>query len=221
MEKRKLALSGTIFLVASLLFAFGLVLTSCGEPDPPPPQPECDDDLDCPAEKLCQSGRCVNRAPKEPPPECYSNGDCPDNKVCVSGKCKIECESDTDCVGGKVCDSNRCIEVACEVQTVYFDFDQYYLTSEAQSTLRENADCLKKKKVSKVVVEGHCDERGTAEYNLSLGQKRAQAVRDFLVDLGIDSTGVKILSYGEERPAEYGHDEDAWTKNRRSETKID
>lgn len=220
MRKANLALSGALFLVLSMLFAIGLVVSAC-EPDPPPPEPECDDDLDCPADKLCQAGRCVTRAPKEAPPECYSNADCPDNKICVAGKCVIECQSDSDCPNGKSCINNRCVDAGCKVPVVYFDFDQYYLTSEAQSTLRANAGCLKEFKSKTIVIEGHCDERGTAEYNLSLGQKRAQAVRDFVVDLGIDPAAIKIISYGEERPAEYGSTEAAWAKNRRAEGKIE
>jgi peptidoglycan-associated lipoprotein len=101
--------------------------------------------------------------------------------------------------------------------TVYFAFDSSELSPQAISTLRGNADWLKGHSTIDVVVEGHCDERGTIEYNIALGERRASAVRDYMASLGVPRDRVRIVSYGEERPAEPGHGESAWSKNRRAE----
>ena len=213
---------GLLTVLAAVLLVMTALAPGCGDRQAPPPQPECEEDQDCPSEKFCEGGRCIPRAPTPPmppPPECMSSADCNDNRICVDGQCRWECRDDGDCGTGEICRDNRCQPVPeCVVDTVHFDFDQYYLTTEAKSILRANVQCLKRKGFGRIAVEGHCDERGSAEYNLSLGQKRAQTVSDFMTDLGIDMTKLKIISYGEERPFDYGHDEDAWAKNRRTET---
>jgi peptidoglycan-associated lipoprotein len=100
--------------------------------------------------------------------------------------------------------------------TVYFDFDRSDLTDATRSQLRANAEWLKGNGEYKVVIEGHCDERGTIEYNLALAQRRAQAVQDYLVNLGISGDRMRNKSFGEEQPADPGHDEAAWSRNRRA-----
>ena len=107
------------------------------------------------------------------------------------------------------------------LKTVYFEFDKSDLTDETRALLRANADWLKQNARYSYVVEGHCDERGTIEYNLALGQRRAQAVRDYMASLGVDASRARTVSYGEERPADYGHTEAAWAKNRRAEFVIE
>lgn len=102
-------------------------------------------------------------------------------------------------------------------QTVYFAFDDYTLNQDAQQHLQGMADHLKKTQSTVVQIEGHCDERGSIEYNLALGERRAQSVKNYLVQLGIDAARLSTISYGEEKPAADGHDEAAWTKNRRAE----
>ena len=87
----------------------------------------------------------------------------------------------------------------------------------AQQHLQGMADHLKKTQNTVVQIEGHCDERGSIEYNLALGERRAQSVKNYLVQLGIDAARLSTISYGEEKPAAEGHDEAAWTKNRRAE----
>ena len=104
-----------------------------------------------------------------------------------------------------------------EFGSVHFDYDKYNLSGKAISTLSENAEILMDHPNMDVVIQGHCDERGTDEYNLALGEKRAQASRDFLVNFGIAKSRISVISYGEERPADPGHDEEAWVKNRRAE----
>ncbi|RJO68028.1 MAG: peptidoglycan-associated lipoprotein Pal [Myxococcales bacterium] len=207
-----------LLLAGAALFVSVMFVAGCADPPKPAPLPECDDDLDCPEGKRCEGGRCVVKI-QAARPECTSDADCPDNKICVNGKCQFECTVDSDCGPNHKCVNNRCVR-GCEVQTVHFDFDEYYLTAEAQAILRANVACIKEKGVVKVTIEGHCDERGSIEYNLSLGQKRAQSVRNFLVDLGIDRKNVKIISYGEERPLDPASTEDAWAKNRRGETVL-
>lgn len=101
------------------------------------------------------------------------------------------------------------------LKTVYFDYDQYTLSPEAQAALQYNAETIKRAPQGKLVAEGHCDERGTAEYNLALGDRRARAVADFLVSLGVPPHGLSTVSYGSELPVDPGHNESAWSKNRR------
>lgn len=103
------------------------------------------------------------------------------------------------------------------LKTIYFDYDKYNLRDDAKATLEADAKILIDNPKSRVVIEGHCDERGTTEYNLALGEKRASATRDFLIRLGVDPAQLSIISYGEERPAAFGHDEDSWSQNRRSQ----
>ena len=107
------------------------------------------------------------------------------------------------------------------LKTVYFDFDKHDLTETTRATLRRNADWLRANSGFSVVIAGHCDERGTIEYNLALGEKRANATREFLNSLGVDASGLRIVSYGEERPAKNGRNESAWSKNRRAEFMIE
>lgn len=103
------------------------------------------------------------------------------------------------------------------LQNVYFDFDKYDLTSQALQTLAENARVLKAYPDARIVIEGHCDERGTVEYNLALGDKRAKAAKDYLVSLGVDASQISTISYGKEQPLDPSHTEEAWARNRRAE----
>jgi peptidoglycan-associated lipoprotein len=103
------------------------------------------------------------------------------------------------------------------LQNVYFDFDKYDLTSEALQMLAENARVLKAYPDARIVIEGHCDERGTVEYNLALGDKRAKAAKDYLVSLGVNPSQISTISYGKEQPIDSGHTEEAWARNRRAE----
>ena len=104
--------------------------------------------------------------------------------------------------------------------TVNFDFDSAELTVSARSTLNRQAAFLSLNPDLMIVIEGHADERGTREYNLALGDRRATAVRDYLVAKGINSARVRTVSYGKERPAVAGSDEAAWAKNRRAATVL-
>lgn len=106
---------------------------------------------------------------------------------------------------------------ATNLEAVYFDFDQSSIREDQKDVLQKNAEWLKANPKVKVRLEGHCDERGTAEYNLALGQKRAEAAKAFLGGLGIAAQRISAISYGKERPLDPGHDEAAWAKNRRAD----
>jgi peptidoglycan-associated lipoprotein len=106
------------------------------------------------------------------------------------------------------------------MENIYFDFDQFTLSAEARKTLAENAKYLKANSGTQVVVEGHCDERGSDEYNLALGESRALAAKNYLVSLGVSAKQLSVISYGEEKPAAMGSNEEAWAKNRRAEFKA-
>lgn len=102
------------------------------------------------------------------------------------------------------------------LKPVFFDLDSSDINADGQKALQENADVMRKNLQWQVTIEGHCDERGTAEYNLALGERRAIAARAYLVSLGIPAERVRVVSYGKEFPFEQGHDEAAWSKNRRA-----
>lgn len=109
---------------------------------------------------------------------------------------------------------------ATEFQTVYFDFNKFNLRSDARSALDGNLALLSEFPDVIIKIEGHADERGTIEYNLSLGEKRASATMDYLLSQGIDGARISIISYGKERPVDTGSNEDAWSQNRRCEFRI-
>jgi peptidoglycan-associated lipoprotein len=111
--------------------------------------------------------------------------------------------------------------MAFENEDVYFLFDSSALTPQAQDILRKKGAFLKANPNVKVTVEGHCDERGTNEYNLALGEARARSAKTFLVDLGLPAARLATISYGEERPLDQGHTEEAWAKNRRAHFVIE
>ena len=104
--------------------------------------------------------------------------------------------------------------------TVYFGYDQSTLTAEAQATLDRQAAFLKSNPTIRIVIEGHCDERGTREYNLALGDRRASAARDYLVAKGVNASRLTTISYGKERPAVGGSNDTSYALNRRSMSKI-
>ena len=99
---------------------------------------------------------------------------------------------------------------------MFFSFDESDITSEGRDRLADNARLLNAASNVRIVVEGHCDERGTNEYNLGLGERRASAVKNYLVSLGVSASRIKTISYGEEKPFAAGHNEAAWKQNRRA-----
>ena len=103
---------------------------------------------------------------------------------------------------------------------VYFDYDKYNLSPDARNILEKQAAWLSKNTQFNIIIEGHCDERGTREYNLALGERRANAVKDYLAALGIPPNRMSTISYGKERPVALGSNEAAWAQNRRGVTEI-
>jgi peptidoglycan-associated lipoprotein len=106
------------------------------------------------------------------------------------------------------------------LKDIHFDFDKYDIRPEDVAILRENAALLKKYPTIKIQIEGHCDERGTIEYNLALGERRATSTKNYLVSLGISADRVSTITFGKEKPLDPGHHEEAWAKNRRAHTVI-
>lgn len=104
---------------------------------------------------------------------------------------------------------------------VFFGFDRYDMTSEARQILMLQADWLREYPSARVSIEGHCDERGTREYNLALGEKRANSIKSYLIALGIDEARISTISYGKERPAVLGSNPEAWAQNRRGVTIVE
>ncbi len=106
--------------------------------------------------------------------------------------------------------------VAAHLQDIYFDFDSYTIRSDDMRILKKVADWLVANQAIKLTIEGYCDERGTIEYNLALGQKRAEAAKDYFVKSGVSPSRIRTVSYGKEVPVDAGHTEEAWAKNRRA-----
>ena len=102
------------------------------------------------------------------------------------------------------------------LEDIHFGFDRYDLMPEAREILSQNAELLLKHPRAKIQLEGHCDERGTIEYNLALGERRANATKQYLISLGVSQDRLETISYGEEMPVDPGHNEEAWSQNRRS-----
>ena len=153
---------------------------------------------------------------------------------CETGQVKKETKSETassgaagqnqaglqagfDSDGGKACED----DIGC-LRTVNFAFDSSALDQKAQDILNSNAEFLKNVNLGKykVMVEGHCDERGSIQYNLALGERRANSVKNYLIAKGVDANNLDIISYGKERELATGHDEGAWSKNRRANFKV-
>jgi len=109
------------------------------------------------------------------------------------------------------------VETISPFDTIYFDFDSYVLRQDARDSLDKNYDWMKNNMSATVRLEGHCDERGSDEYNIALGEKRAKAAHKYLKTRGVSEDRLSVISYGKEKPAEPGHNEEAWAKNRRVE----
>ena len=193
---------------------------------------ECGVDADCRAGFVCRSWKCIPR------PECAGDADCPDGKECESGRCRApkaasaagrECASHVDCGEGRLCNAEgRCVDrpetddPACAdaaTWVVRYGFDESSLVGDAQAKLQKIAGCLKRKPAGKVVVTGHCDERGTTEYNLALGSRRAEAARKYLAGLGV-SGAIETVTLGKERPLCTESTESCWAQNRRAEIMV-
>lgn len=201
-----------MFTVASGLF----LAMGCG-----PTYPKCDNDEDCHEGEFCVNGQCQM---------CRTSADCPTGQACNAGACEPItgfCESDSDCPGGE-CENNRCVAATqsstdlgsdtgsgCTLRPVYFGFDQDALDNSARTGIQANVTCMQQESMAGVHVTGHCDPRGTEEYNLALGDRRARSVANYMVSLGLEEGGVSSSSMGEEMAS--GSDESGWSRDRRVE----
>lgn len=190
---------------------------------------ECGRDTDCGAGQKCSKGRCEN--------VCTADADCREGEMCnPQGQCvrdtradadESKCVEDGDCKSGFRCVNKSCVEDAATASLdcdregrILFDFNVYDLSPESREVLDGFAKCLQENQAWRLTVEGHADERGTTQYNLDLGEKRARAVAEYLSRLGVPKSRVRTVSYGEERPLVNRSDEDAWSSNRRGELVI-
>ena len=130
------------------------------------------------------------------------------------------CSTDAQCGDGERCDAGRCAAAAgCDLVRVRFGFDSAILDEAARKSLQADAQCLSKRQPSALLIEGHCDERGTVQYNIALGSRRAEAVKKYLADLGA-KTKFDTVSFGKELPTAEGSSEAAWSQNRRAEMRL-
>lgn len=174
--------------------------------------------INCPSPQKCRDRRCG--------PECYPDSvdvDCPADYICENNRCvpKPECLVDDDCPAGQICKDKHCVDApVCQPRLAYFDFDEATIRSDAKQTIEENASCLKSRSdVKSIQVVGHCDERGTEEYNMALGKRRADAVKGVLSNLGVKSVSSK--SRGSLDPVVSGaSSESEHQRNRRAEFLI-
>lgn len=201
---------------AGVVLAAGL-FAACGGPQ----YPNCNDDSNCHEGEYCVNGMCQQCRPDA--------NDCPSGQQCVDGRCDpIEgyCASSGDCPDGQECRNNQCVTpqvmssqetgpTGCNLSTVYFAYDSSSLDGSARTTMQSNAQCIQERDVAAVSVIGHTDPRGTEEYNLALGERRAQQVKTYLRDLGVDASRVSTRSMGEEMAS--GQDESGWSRDRRVE----
>lgn len=174
----------------------------------------CETSADCPDNKACKNNRCV---------PCESDGDCGPDAKCKNGKCLRagQCLTDADCPPNHECQDGHCVappsadkgKAKCTPETVYFDFDEFVLTSETTQKLTNAATCIKSVPNRTVRLEGHTDPRGTEEYNLTLGENRASSVKRYLERLGVDAKRMRTLSKGKLEAT--GMSEPGWAKDRR------
>ena len=178
----------------------------------------CDGDIPCPGSQKCRDSECG--------PECLDDTVCGDTKqnYCRSGSCipRPRCGEgaiNPMCPPGQDCMAGNCqVKIAsCPRMPVYFDFDRYNIRADQRGTLDGLAHCMKGDASPSVQVGGHCDERGTEEYNMNLGQQRADAVRRYLTNSGVVAEKLSSISYGENSPVDGASNESAWRKNRRTE----
>lgn len=197
---------------------------------------QCRDHADCPDELACKDGACaqvpgfcrssddcgggqVCRDHRCSP--CLAAGDCADGMACIDGACvPSECASDADCPAGLACVGYRCqpsaaptsAESECDIESIYFAYDSAQLDEQMRRRLQRNYECLVRT-AGRITLEGHCDPRGTTEYNMALGERRAQMARKLLKAMGIDPARLRTRSKGEEEAA--GYDKSTYAKDRR------
>ena len=198
---------------------------------------QCRDDRDCAAGQLCKDGRCEDGAGR-----CQSAEDCPEGQACVDNRC-VACTTDADCGPQGRCQAGRCLKPGscttdedcpenhecqdgrcvappgsdgsppCALATIYFDFDEFVISTEASRLLQEAVRCLNSAPARTLRIEGHCDPRGTEEYNLALGDRRGESVKLYLVRLGVAGDRLHVVSKGKLEAT--GTGPATWVKDRK------
>ncbi len=176
----------------------------------------CKTDLDCPEGRCWKTGSAMTGTCGG---NCQEASHCPPGQRCSGGNCvpDVACAGDGDCPSGQKCKGGTCVTSSCEVVPIQFDFNEFTIRLDQESTINANASCLTEL-ATHHSVEGHCDDRGSDEYNLALGQRRAAAVARQYKSLGVPASQISTLSYGEEQPACTDSSESCWSQNRRVET---
>lgn len=209
-------------LVALMGTCIGIALSAVAcSPD----YPKCDTDEDCHQGEFCVNNLCQ---------QCRTNDDCPAGQRCASGACEAipgYCTSDNQCAAGQTCQNNMCVAQKqatlkppaastpagpCELTPVYFDYDSSTLSDSARDQLSRNASCMRERSIRGAQLTGMTDPRGTEEYNLALGERRAQSAQQYLKSLGTDGS-LSVSSMGEEMAS--GSDEAGWARDRRVDFK--
>lgn len=183
---------------------------------------ECVQDADCTDLKQCVNNRCLSA--------CQADADCGAEKHCEANYCISDCTGNENCPGDHVCALGRCVAQGGEgagggvigecqgIERIHFDFDRFEVKPEYKEQVDRLAQCLEENPNYEVKIEGHTDNLGTPSYNMALGQKRADAVRNYLrINKGIASKRVKTQSYGEQRPLNIESSDNAREQNRRAE----
>ena len=191
---------------------------------------QCAKDSNCSAGEKCNRGRCEK--------SCASDDQCGTGQMCEAASCvPVQCSEAKPCGGGMQCNKGRCAAPSTtstnptdngtggplncvRAGRVAFDFNMADLRPDSRDVLDNFAKCMGKNTEWKLTIEGHCDERGTTDYNLALGERRAGSVKEYLVKLGVDKARIKTISYGKEKPIDPGSSEAAWAKNRRGELVV-
>lgn len=209
--------------ISLILFTLGLSLAAigCGGPE----YPACETDEDCKEAEFCVNKMCQ---------QCRSDDDCGAGMQCAGGACQAipgYCTSDADCAAGESCQNNSCVAVqsapepprtpqpvatGCELQSVYFSFDSSDLEGGSRAQLQSNADCIRERGIGSIHLTGMTDPRGTEEYNMALGDRRARAAKKYLETLGVKAK-ISNSSMGEEMAS--GSDESGWARDRRVDLK--
>lgn len=213
----------------ALLLGLGFVAPACR-----PTYPKCDKDEHCQKGEFCVQGRCqqcrdnadcaadhrCNKGICEPAGACTGDADCSAGQLCREGKCVKGCSSDDQCPEGQECQQGRCVappapvsKAPCVPDTVYFDFNEYVLTTDAVDALARANECIRRVKQGTLRMEGHCDPRGTEEYNLALGDRRARSVMKHLERLGSTKQRLRPVSKG--KLEAQGTDEPGWARDRK------
>jgi peptidoglycan-associated lipoprotein len=180
---------------------------------------QCRDAKDCAAGQTCNAGRCENPQTQS----CSDDSQCPAGTSCLNGTC-TPCKSDSECGDGGKCQAGRCQRGTttsnnpptagpCTLSTVYFDFNESVLSSDAAAAIDKDGDCIRNTPDKRVTLTGHTDPRGTEEYNLALADHRAQSVKDRLTRTGVAASRLKTVSRGELDAT--GTNDAGWSQDRR------